>query len=152
VARVAIPGDSNCLLAPSQRRALEDFYAALRSHDLDLLDGVLTANWEDLPPAPGQVPGPDGLKPVFQMLLQAFPDLSLEILEVIAETDRAAVRVLVRGTQRGPLFGVPPSGRAVQFALHEFHEFEGARLRRTWHMEDLFGLFTQIGAWPPLRS
>jgi len=59
--------------------------------------------------------------------------------------------VIVTGTHRGDLFGVPASGKFVRFALHELHEFEGNRLRRTYHMEDLFGLFTQIGAWPSLN-
>ncbi|VVB42603.1 hypothetical protein RHAL1_00282 [Beijerinckiaceae bacterium RH AL1] len=31
---------------------------------------------------------------------------------------------------------------------HEFHDFAGDRLCRTWHMEDLFGLFSQVGAFP----
>jgi hypothetical protein len=33
-------------------------------------------HWEDIPPAPGQGPGPEGVKPIFRMLLSAFPDLS----------------------------------------------------------------------------
>jgi predicted ester cyclase len=91
-----------------------------------------------------------GIKPIFRTLLSAFPDLSLEIIEVLAEPDRAAVRVLVTGTHEGELFGVSASGKTVRFPIHEFHQFEGDRLRRTWHLEDLFGLFTQIGAWPRL--
>ena len=84
------------------------------------------------------------------MLQTALPDLRLELIEVLAEQGRAAVRAIVTGTHRGALFGVPPSCKFVRFALHEFHECEGDRLRRTWHMEDLFGLFAQIGAWPSL--
>jgi hypothetical protein len=43
---------------------------------------------------------------------------------------------------------VAASGRQVSFAQHVFHQFDGDRLRRTWHMEDLFGLFAKIGSWP----
>lgn len=145
-----IPDGTAQDLTPGQRGALEAFYGALGGHDIDLLDEATTADWEDIPLAPGQGPGPEGAKPVFRMLLTAFPDLVVDIVDVMAERDRAAVRAMVSATHAGPLFGVPASGRRVTFALHEFHDFEGDRLRRTWHLEDLFGLFSQVGAFPAL--
>jgi steroid delta-isomerase-like uncharacterized protein len=147
-----MPTDMAQALSPGQRQAIEDFYGALATHDVDLVDQALTSDWEDIPLAPGQAAGPEGVKPIFRMLISAFPDISTEITEVLAEAGRAATRVVVTGTHRGALFGVPASGKFVRFALHEFHEFEGDRLRRTYHMEDLFGLFAQIGAWPSLNG
>ena len=147
-----VPTGTAQALSSGQRQALEDFYGALATHDVDLVDQALTSDWEDIPLAPGQAAGPEGVKPIFRMLISAFPDISTEITEVLAEAGRAATRVVVTGTHRGALFGVPASGRFVRFALHEFHEFEGDRLRRTYHMEDLFGLFAQIGAWPSLNG
>jgi steroid delta-isomerase-like uncharacterized protein len=143
-----VPIEKAQALSPGQRQSLEHFYGALDTRDVALVDQALTSDWEDIPLAPGQATGPEGIKPIFRMLISAFPDLSTEISEVLAEAGRAAARVIVTGTHRGDLFGVPASGKFVRFALHEFHEFEGDRLRRTYHMEDLFGLFTQIGAWP----
>jgi len=147
-----VPADMAQALTPGQRRSIERFYDALGTHDVDLVDQALTSDWEDIPLAPGQAAGPEGVKPIFRMLISAFPDLSLEITEVLAEIGRAAVRVSVTGTHRGELFGVPASGKFVRFVLNEFHEFRGDRLRRTHHMEDLFGLFTQIGTWPSLNG
>lgn len=135
-------------LSPARRAAIETFYSALATRDFDRVDGALTHDWEDIPLAPGQAHGPEGIKPIFTMLAAAFPDLTVEIVDAMAEGDRAAVRVQCAGTHDGDLFGVAATGKAVRFALHEFHAFEGDRIRRTWHMEDLFGLFTQIGAWP----
>lgn len=145
-----IPNGAANALTHGQRTALEAFYGALGRPDVDLLDKATTPDWEDIPLAPGQGPGPEGAKPVFRMLLTAFPDLVVEIVDVLAERDRAAVRARVSATHAGPLFGVPASGRRVAFVLHEFHDFEGDRLRRTWHLEDLFGLFSQAGAFPAL--
>jgi steroid delta-isomerase-like uncharacterized protein len=146
-----VPIDMAQALSPGQRQSLEYLYGALVTRDVDLLDQALTPDWEDIPLVPGQAAGAEGLKPIFRMLISAFPDLSVEVTEILAEAGRAAARVIVTGTHRGDLFGVPPSGKFVRFALHEFHEFEGDRLRRTHHTEDLFGLFTQIGAWPILQ-
>jgi hypothetical protein len=145
-----IPNGAAPALTHGQRTALEAFYGALGRHDVKLLDEATTQDWEDIPLAPGQGPGPEGAKPVFRILLAAFPDLALDIVDVLAERDRAAVRARVSATHAGSLFGVPASGRRVTFVLHEFHDFEGDRLRRTWHLEDLFGLFSQVGAFPKL--
>jgi steroid delta-isomerase-like uncharacterized protein len=148
-----VPIEKAQALSPGQRQSLEHFYGALDARDVALVDQALTSDWEDIPLAPGQATGPEGIKPIFRMLISAFPDLSTEISKVLAEAGRAAARVIVTGTHRGDLFGVPASGKFVRFALHEFHEFEGDRLRRTYHLVDLFGLFTQIGAWPrPQRA
>src|SRR5580704_14524448 len=132
-----VPIEKAQALSPGQRQSLEHFYGALDTRDVALVEQALTSDWEDIPLAPGQAIGPEGIKPIFRMLISAFPDLSTEISEVLAEAGRAAARVIVTGTHRGDLFGVPASGK-----------FERDRLRRTYHMEDLFGLFTQIGAWP----
>jgi predicted ester cyclase len=135
-------------LNPARRSAIECFYGALASHDFDRVDDALTLDWEDIPLAPGQAHGPAGIKPIFAMLVAAFPDLNVEIVDALADGDRAAVRVQCAGSHDGDLFGVAATGKPVRFALHEFHAFEGDRICRTWHMEDLFGLFAQIGAWP----
>lgn len=139
-------------LSPARRKSIEHFYGALTTQNFDLVDQALTAQWEDIPLAPGQAPGPAGIKAIFAMLVEGFPDLSLEIVDALAEGERAATRVACSGTHLGQLFGVPASGRTIHFNLHEFHEFQGDQIARTWHMEDLFGLFAQIGAFPSLSG
>lgn len=146
--RPTIPASQAMALTNGQKRALEDFYSALGTSNVDLVDHALTENWDDIPLGPGQEPGRNGIKPVFGMFRAAFPDLRLEIQTILAEADRAAVRLRMTGTHNGPLMGIPASGKAVDIVIHEFHEFEGDRLRRTWHLEDLLGMFGQIGTWP----
>jgi hypothetical protein len=117
-----IPAGMPQALTPGQRQALERFYGALGNHDVDLVDRALA------PPLgrysartrPRTRPA-EGIKPIFRMLLSAFPDLSHEIVEVLAEPGGAAVRVRITATHRGNLFGVPASGKTVRFAVHEFH-------------------------------
>lgn len=46
-------------------------------------------------------------------LRAAFPDLRLIIDELIAEGEKVAVRFELRGTHRGVLSGVPPTGRPM---------------------------------------
>ncbi|WP_372020743.1 ester cyclase [Tistrella mobilis] len=147
-----IPPTEAAGLSPGRRLALEHFYGGLSTDEVDLVDLALTPDWQDIPQMPGQVPGPRGIKPIFRMLREAIPDLAVEIHDVLAGPDRAAVRLTATGTHLGPLFGVPAGGRRISFAMHEFHRFEGERIAVTHHMEDLFGLFRQIGAWPLMEG
>ena len=136
------------LLSSQEWHALITFYEAIGSHKLELLNDVLTADWLDLPPSPGQKPGPEGVKPILQGLIDAFPDLGATIEEVIGEEHRAAARVSLSGTHLGPLMGLPASGKYITLSLNEFHTFREGRISVTRHMEDWMGLFRQIGALP----
>ena len=149
---VRLPEGVDTALTAGQRASIEAFYSVLTTHNVDLLDAALCPDWEDIPMAPGQAPGPEGLKPVLRGLINALPDLSVQIRDAIAAPNRIAIRAVATATHRGELFGIPATGRKVVFSLHEFHEFDGDRVRRSWHMEDLFGLFTQIGQWPPMHA
>ena len=136
------------LLSSQECHALITFYKAIGTHKLELLNDVLTADWLDLPPSPGQNPGPEGIKPILQGLIDALPDLAATIEEVIGEEHRAAARVSLSGTHLGPLMGLPASGKYITLSLHEFHTFREGRISVTRHMEDWMGLFRQIGALP----
>ena len=136
------------LLSDEEWHALIRFYKAIGTHKLELLNDALTADWVDLPPGPGQGPGPEGVKPILQGLLDAFPDLTATVEEVIGEEHRAAARVALSGTHLGPLMGIAASGRPVTLALHEFHTFRDGQISVTRHMEDWMDLFGQIGSLP----
>ncbi|HEX4576587.1 MAG TPA: ester cyclase, partial [Edaphobacter sp.] len=136
------------VLSSQEWHALITFYEAIGTHKLELLNDVLTADWLDLPPSPGQKPGPEGVKPILQGFIDAFPDLVATIEEVIGEEHRAAARVSLSGTHLGPLMGLPASGKYMTLWLHEFHTFREGRISVTRHMEDWMGLFRQIGALP----
>lgn len=50
-------------LPPAKAIALlKNFYAAFSSKNMDQLDLVLAKDWVDVPMAPGQQPGRDGMK------------------------------------------------------------------------------------------
>jgi predicted ester cyclase len=129
------------------RATLNTFYRAFAGEP-DLLDQVVTPDWQDIPLAPGQGAGPEGIKPMIRAFKQAIPDLAIIVHDVIVDGDRVGVRAAMTGTHTGEWFGVPPTGLAFTITLHEFHQIEGGRLTCTWHLEDWFGWLNQIGAWP----
>lgn len=131
-----------------ERNSVEVFYSAFTKGQPDLVDEVLASEWEDIPLAPGQVDGPEGIKPIILSVKEAFPDFEMIINDVLHTPGRMAVRAEFHGTHLGPLFGVPASGKKVSFRTHEFHEFTAGKIKKTWHLEDWFGLFMKIGQFP----
>lgn len=131
-----------------EREAVETFYRAFTEQNPDLVDSVLAPDWDDIPLAPGQAPGPQGIKTIIRSVGEAFPDVKITINDMVQEPGRIAVRAEISGTHRGTLFGIAPTGKDVSFRLHEFHTLEDGRVTTTWHMEDWFGLFVQLGQFP----
>lgn len=119
------------------------FYRAF-SGDTDLLAHAVTPDWEDIPLAPGQGPGPQGAVPIIRGLAQAIGGLEIVVLDVVDgrgsdANGTIATRCEIRGVHTGELMGASGTGREIAIALHEFHEIADGRIRRTWHLEDWFG-------------
>lgn len=133
----------------AERRAVETLYRAFNDNQPDLVDTVLAPGWDDIPLAPGQIAGPAGIKPIIASLAAALAGLQITIHDVVQEPGKVAVRAEISGTHQGELMGIAPTGKHVQIRLHEFHTLTDGLISTTWHMEDWFGMFMQLGRFPP---
>ncbi|OMP94773.1 ester cyclase [Raoultella terrigena] len=131
-----------------ERLAVETLYRAFSEKNPDLVDTVLAPQWDDIPLAPNQGPGPEGIKPIIRSFGEAFPDVHIAIHDMIQVPGRIGVRAEIGGTHQGEFFGIAPTGKKISFRLHEFHTLSDGRVTTTWHMEDWFGLFIQLGQFP----
>lgn len=131
-----------------ERLAVETLYRAFTEKNPALVDTVLAPQWDDIPLAPDQGPGPEGIKPIIRGLGEAFPDVQIVIHDMIQAPGKIGVRAEISGTHQGEFFGIAPTGKKVSFRLHEFHTLSDGLVTTTWHMEDWFGLFLQLGKFP----
>ncbi|BCU55570.1 ester cyclase [Enterobacter kobei] len=131
-----------------ERLAVETLYRAFTEKNPALVDTVLAPQWDDIPLAPDQGPGPEGIKPIIRGLGEAFPDVQIVIHDMIQEPGKIGVRAEISGTHQGEFFGIAPTGKKVSIRLHEFHTLSDGLVTTTWHMEDWFGLFLQLGKFP----
>jgi uncharacterized protein (TIGR02246 family) len=79
---------------------------------------------------------------------EAFPDLRMEIHEMVAEGDLLAARMTLSGTHQGPWAGAAPTGRRGSMALMMLFRFEGGKLVELWESDDQLGLRRQLGLLP----
>lgn len=110
----------------------------------EILDVAVGEGWQDIPLAPGQGPGREGMKPLIAGFRAAFPDAKVTIRELIGVPGRVAVRAEITATHKGEWFGVPATDMQVVIAIHEFHYVDNGRLTHTWHLEDWFGWMNQV--------
>ena len=82
----------------------------------------------------------------------AFPDLHLDVEELIVAGDTVVLRLTFRGTDTGGYMGRAPTGRAVEEWVVNILHFEGDKVVREWIGADKLGLFIQLGVlddpWP----
>lgn len=133
-------------VSPDDRALIEQLYGAFNEKKPELLDKILAADWQDVPLAPGQGPGASGFKPLVAAFVQAFPDIQIAIHEMIGVPGRVAVRAEITGTHSGAWFGIAATGKAFSIPIHEFHHIRDGRITHTWHLEDWWGWFRQVGA------
>src|SRR5262245_18510563 len=60
----------------------------------------------------------------------AFPDMHHEIVEVFATEDRVFVRFVLRGTNSGSFFGMPPTGKTMTIPAHVYMQVAGGAVVR----------------------
>jgi steroid delta-isomerase-like uncharacterized protein len=121
------------------------WYEAFDKKDPALLDKILSKDWVDIPPAPGQPAGPEGAKQILRELSTAFPDLRITIKEILQDGNKVIVRSEITGTQRGAFMGFPEKGRKMTIMAIDIHEFKNGKIIRTWHTEDWMTGLHQLG-------
>lgn len=122
------------------------FYAAFDENKPEMLDDVLAADWQPLPPVPGNPGGREGQKGTLAFLHRVFDDLRYEAQEVIVAENKIVCRALLSGKQTGDFLGVAPTGRRIEMMTIEIHTIENDLIMETWHIEDFFGAHQQLTA------
>ena len=77
---------------------------------------------------------------------EAFPDIGIQVENVIAEDDSIALRSTLRGTHLGQFLGIPPTGRKVTVNIIDVIRIEDGLFAEHWGGPDLFDLLRQLGA------
>ena len=98
---------------------------------------------------PGLAPTKDGVEAFFRMQLAAFPDLRMEVEDIVANGDKVVARVRFTGTNRGEFMGMPATGKRVDAQLIDIFRFgDDGLVHEHWGVMDALALMQQLGAVP----
>ena len=101
------------------------------------------------PPGP-PLQGPEAFKQFVLMYRSAFPDTHFTIEDEIAEGEKVVTRWTARGTHKGELMGIPPTGKQVTVTGISIDRFAGGKSIESWTNFDTLGMMQQLGVVPAI--
>ena len=124
------------------RRFVEEFW---NEGNMSAADELMAVDAQIHMPT-GEVVNIDGLKGFAGTFRGSFPDWHSTFEELIAEGDRVAERWTGRGTHRGELQGIPPTGKRVEVPGSVFYRIIGGKIVEFRGQLDMMSLMQQLGA------
>ena len=80
----------------------------------------------------------------------AFPNYELIAEDMIAEGDKVVVRSTFRGTHKGDLMGIAPTGKQVTMPFMIIYRIADDKIVEHWMQADALGMLQQLGVIPPM--
>jgi len=97
----------------------------------------------------GVLKGLKGATDLFDAYSTAFPDFHLTLDDLVAEGDKVAARWTFEGTHRGPLAGIPATGKRVKVGNGiAIYRLTGGKVAEGNFAWDKFELMQQLGVLP----
>jgi predicted ester cyclase len=94
----------------------------------------------------GILEGPEAFKEAHRVFCAAFPDIHVEVEDIIAEGDRVAIRWKATMTHLGDQLGFPASGKKGTLTGSSFLIVNGDQIMDGWNQMDLQALFLKLQA------
>jgi C-1 hydroxylase len=89
--------------------------------------------------------GPADVYILMASFMAAFPDLTFEIEQLIAEKDIVAARMTARATQQGDFMGRPADGHPIKVTVMGQVRIVDGRIKEHWNLMDEVHLMQQLG-------
>jgi steroid delta-isomerase-like uncharacterized protein len=115
---------------------------------LDAVDEFIAPDYILRTAAQGMPNGRDLARDAIAAYLAAFPDLNIEVEELVAEDDRVVGCFRFTGTHQGDLFGIAPSGARIYVRQIAIYRIREGQIVDEWEVSDQLGLMQQVGAMP----
>lgn len=103
----------------------------------------------------GQLRGPADFRTFHERFRAAFPDIVVEVVDMIAEGDRVAARCAVRGRHQADTLGFAATQQPVEFEGIALVRIGGGKIVEAWNHFDFLRMYEQLGALrlqPPERE
>ena len=122
------------------------YLTMLNDHDHDAVDGFVAVDYinhseyvED---------GREANRDFWSTFFTAFPDIVANMDDLVVAGDRVVGRFTYRGTHAGPLYGVPPTGNAIEMRSIDIWRTHNGEFVEHWDELNLLDVFQQIGMIP----
>ncbi len=121
-------------------------YEIISTGDFDRAEEIVDPDASDNELLLGDPPAKliDSFKETFLEAREAFPDLRVTVEDLVAEGDRVAARVTMRGTHQREFQGLAPTGKRVQVRAIDMFRISNGKIVEHWgHADDPTGYLRQ---------
>lgn len=91
------------------------------------------------------VRGTEAFKVLHRAFRNAFPNIHIEIEEIVTEGDKIAAVCRVTATHKGKGLGVLPTNKPVEFTGLTIVKVKDGKIVEAWNQFDFMKMYTQIG-------
>ena len=112
---------------------------------LELIDELVAPDFIEHEEFLDVPPGREGVKQVFAMFLEGFPDLHFHVKDLIAEGDKVVAWVTMHGTHKGSFMGMEPTGKEIFVQVIDILRFADGRAVEHWGVTDQMSMMEQLG-------
>jgi predicted ester cyclase len=99
----------------------------------------------------GVAGGVEQFIPFWQRFLDTFPDMRIEIDDIIAEGDKTAVRLHADATHTGDAMGIAPTNKRVRLTGIILIRWKDGQIIEAWNEFDAWGMMQQIAGPAPMK-
>jgi steroid delta-isomerase-like uncharacterized protein len=124
-------------------------YDLISAGDIDGFSELVAEDFVEHEETPGLEPMKEGVKQFFHMYKAAFPDLRMEVQDLLASGEKVVARVRATGTHQGEFLGMPATGKLVDVQLIDVIRFgDDGLAHEHWGVVDALAMMQQLGAIP----
>jgi steroid delta-isomerase-like uncharacterized protein len=131
--------------------SIQHLYELINAGDIDGFGQQLADDYVEHDEIPGRPPTKEGVLQYFRFMLAAFPDMRMDVQDVIASGDKAVARLRVSGTHMGDFAGIPATGNPVSVNNIDIFRFsEDGLACEHWGVVDQLAMMQQLGVIPTM--
>jgi predicted ester cyclase len=146
-AKPAAPSHSRGSVAANIRVVEAFLQDVLDGHHGDHAASYLTKDAQFHAGTVGNFTGRATVAGVLGGIVAAIPDLHANVQDIFGHGDEVVVRLVVTGTQEGPLLGIPATGRHLQWDAIDLYRLKGGKISQEWASEDLTAILNDTGTF-----
>ena len=146
-AEPAAPSHSRGSVAANIRVVEAFLQDVLDGHHGDHAASYLTKDAQFHAGTAGNFTGRATVAGVLAGIVAAIPDLHANVQDIFGHGDEVVVRLVVTGTQEGPLLGIPATGRHLQWDAIDLYRLKGGKISQEWASEDLTAILNDTGTF-----
>ncbi|MCX5557296.1 ester cyclase [Streptomyces sp. NBC_00038] len=132
----------------ANKRVVEGFMEdVLNQHNGSHAARYLTSDMQWHGGTVGTVPGGDNVAGLMTSVVTSIPDLHAEVQDIFGQGDKVVVRLVVTGTLKAPLLGIPATGQSVKWDAIDVYKLRNGKISEEWAGEDWSAFLNTTGTY-----